>query len=174
MNDRELATQETPTSKLGSVGTLDDGRKYVLFKRRLPHSIETVWAAITDPEQLANWFPGIHLECLEGGEFEIWFSEECEGPAHVSGVVGTYDPPNVLAMGTMRWELAAEGEGCVVTFTDILAFGDSRSKTEFTNSVLGGWHKYLDTLEYALVGGSGDPRTEPEFDYSTISVVGRD
>ena len=26
------------------------------FKRRLQHPIEAVWAAITDPEQRANWF----------------------------------------------------------------------------------------------------------------------
>ena len=25
------------------------------FKRRLQHTIEAVWAAITDPEQRANW-----------------------------------------------------------------------------------------------------------------------
>ena len=168
------AVQGNANSKFGTVGTLDDGTKYVLFTRRLPHPIETVWAAITDPEELARWFPGIQLECREGGAFSIWFSEACEGPAHLTGTVTVYDPPNVLALGTMRWELVADEEDCVVTFTDVLAFGDTTNKFDFTNSVLAGWHKYVDMLEYALAGGTGDPRQEPEFDYSTITVTGRD
>jgi hypothetical protein len=91
----------------------------------------------------------------------------------VTGTVSVFDPPNVLAMGSMRWELTAAANGCVLVFTDILQYDGSRSREDFANAVLGGWHKYLDVLEYALDGGKADPRDEPEFDYSTVDIPGR-
>ena len=90
----------------------------------------------------------------------------------------TYVPPNLLEMGTMRWELESDGDECLLTFTDILMF-DDRDRTDFMNSVLAGWHKYIDSLERALSGGQGDPRLDKEVDYSKIDyskveVRGRD
>ena len=46
-----------PTDRLGSVGKTDDGATYVQFVRKLPYTPEQTWAAITDPESLAAWFP---------------------------------------------------------------------------------------------------------------------
>ena len=37
----------------------DDGRVAIRFVRLLPHPPEKVWRAITDPEQLAAWFPAV-------------------------------------------------------------------------------------------------------------------
>ncbi len=166
--------EDPDRSRLGTVGKLADGRSYVRFERYLNHTVEEVWAALTEPQHLARWFPGIKLTPEEGGSFEIWFSEECEGPAHLSGTVSTYKPPGVLEMGSMRWELTPRDKGCMLVFTDILAFDNSRTRAEFTNSVLGGWHKYMDMLEYSFEGGEGDPRDEPEFDYSRVEVEGRE
>ena len=84
----------------------------------------------------------------------------------------SFDPPNLLVMGSMRWLLESDGDGCVLTFTDILWF-DERDKADFSNSVLGGWHKYLDSLERALRGGKGDPRLDEEVDYSLLDIPGR-
>lgn len=162
-----------PQSKLGTVRVLDDGRKFVHFARHLPDSIAKVWVAISDPEQLADWFPGFKLERRVGGRFDIWFGEQCEGPAHVSGTVTRYEPPKVLECGTMRFELEADGPACKLTFTDILHYEGPLSEAEVINSVLGGWHKYLDVLEFALGGGQDDPRSEPEFDYSSVPIDGR-
>ena len=174
MEDASLISENAARSKLGSLGTLEDGRKYVVFKRYLPHSIDKVWGAITEPDHLADWFPGIKLERRVGGRFEIWFSENCEGPAHVTGAVTRYEPPNVLELGTMRYELTSEGDGCSLTFSDILHYEGPLSEADVINSVLGGWHKYLDSLEFYLIGGKSDPRDEPEFDYSKVQIDGRD
>lgn len=174
MNKVSLESGGNATSKLGTVGTLADGRKFVHFERHLPYPIETVWAAITDSDRLADWFPGLNLECRLGGSFKIWFNEKCEGPAHVTGTVSRYEPPNVLECGSMRFELETEGDHCKLTFTDILHYEGPRTESEIINSVLGGWHKYLDMLESALKGGKGDPRVEKEFDYSTVQIDGRD
>lgn len=160
-------------NKLGTLGVLEDGRKYVQFTRQLTQSIDDLWQAITNPEHLARWFPGMRLERKQGGQFEIWFGENCEGPAHVSGRVDHYDPPNRLDCGSMRYQLVATTTGCELTFSDILNFEGPLSEPEVINSVLGGWHKYLDCLEYSLVGGEYDPRDQPEFDYSTVPIAGR-
>jgi len=55
---------------------------------------------------------------------------------------------------------------------DIVHF-DDRRKTDCTNSVLAGWHKYVDSLERALHGGKGDPRTDREINYATVGVSDR-
>ncbi len=170
---KSTSTQQT-LSSTGAVGHLDDGRGYVVFERRLAHPMSTVWAALTEPEQLNKWFPGIFFDREVGGEFTLWFGGECEGPAHVSGHVTEYDPPNLLAMGNMRWELTADGDECLLRFSDILFFDTSPENFNATNSVLSGWHKYLDVLEYALSGGKVDPTEQPEVDYSKIEVPGRD
>jgi uncharacterized protein YndB with AHSA1/START domain len=161
------------SSQYGAVGKLDDGRSYVHFERHLAHSIDKVWAALTDPEQLATWFPGINLERRAGGHFEIWFGGECDGPAHVSGTVTRFEPPRVLECGSFRWELTPETTGCKLEFTDILNFSGPRSRTDITNAVLGGWHRYLDTLEDALAGRAVDHEA-PEPDYAKIDVPDRE
>ncbi|MEM7366087.1 MAG: SRPBCC domain-containing protein [Pseudomonadota bacterium] len=160
-------------SRYGWVEHLDDGRHRVMFERLLPYSQQAVWEAITEADQLANWMPGIQFEPRLGGEFNIWFGGECEGPSHVSGKVEAFEPPNLLVLGTICWQLEAVEEGCRLTFSDILHY-DHRSRTDFANSVLGGWHMYVDTLEWHLNGQNGiSPQEEPEVNYAAIDVPGR-
>lgn len=155
----------------GHIGKLEDDRVYVAYERQLPHSVDKVWRAITDPSELRRWFPGIEIELRSGGKFQIWFGGDCEGPAHVSGRITEFDPPHVLQMGTMRYELQAHETGCLLRFSDILSFEGPRTRQQFAISVLGGWHAYLDKLELVLDGkaGVGDV-SEP--DYSMIQVPG--
>lgn len=169
-NLRDLSGE--PTDTWGSVGQLDDGRSFVHFERHLPYSVEQVWAAITEPDQLAEWFPGLDVELRAGGRFEIRFGGDCEGPPHVSGTVTTFDPPHVLELGTMRYELSPEGPGCHLTFTDVLWFDGPRSTREITNSVLGGWHNFLEALEAHLDGHNLNDK-RPEFDYASVEIPGR-
>jgi uncharacterized protein YndB with AHSA1/START domain len=155
----------------GQIGKLADDSVYVAYERQLPHPVEKVWRAITDPNELGRWFPGMTLDLKQGGKFKIFFGGECEGPAHISGHVIEFDPPSVLQMGSMRYELQANEAGCLLRFSDILHFDGQRTRQEFAVSVLGGWHAYLDKLELAL---DGRPVVEDvvELDYSMIKVPG--
>jgi hypothetical protein len=108
----------------------------------------------------------------KGGSFEIWFGGQCEGPAHVEGTVTEFDPPWVLQCGSLRFELNRDGNGCLLKFTDILHFEGPRTEEEIVNSVLGGWHRFLDALEHALEG-LPVVHDKPEVDCSTIRLVGR-
>ena len=158
--------------RYGTVHHLPDGVVQVRFERRLAHSVETVWAALTKQEQLDAWMPGVRFEPREGGTYEIWFGGECEGPAHVSGAVAAFQPPNVLQLGTIRWALSATEDGCLLKFSDVLVFQGPRSRADITNAVLGGWHLYLDRLEDALAGLPAR-HDQPEPDYAAREVPGR-
>ena len=152
-------------SRSGTAGKWADGRSFVRFERYLAQSVEQVWAAITEPVQLAQWFPGLEFERRRGGAFRMTFAGECDGPAQVEGEVVAYDPPNVLQLGTMRWELSSTPDGaCMLVFTDVLVFDGPRSEARVTDSVLGGWHRYLDLLEDAAAGRPVDlSRPEPDY-----------
>ncbi|MEO2177533.1 MAG: SRPBCC domain-containing protein [bacterium] len=125
---------------------------------------------MTDPDALARWFPGITVERKKGGSFQIYFGGEGEGPAHVEGILTECDPPNVLQMGSMRYELESNNAGCLLRFSDILHFDGLRTRQQFAVSVLGGWHACLDKLELALDGKPTTDVAEP--DYSRIQVPG--
>ena len=155
-------------SRFGTIGVTADGRSFVRFERHLPQSVEQVWAAITEPEQYASWFPGLRFEPREGGLFRMNFDGDCDGPAHVEGTVRVWDPPHTLQLGATRWELSRlPGGGCRLVFTDVLVFDGRRSEGEITNAVLGGWHRYVDRLEDAAAGRPVDP-TRPEPDYASL------
>ena len=157
----------------GVVEQREDGLSQVVFERRLPHSIETVWAAFAEPAQRAVWVPSIRFEPRPDARFDIWFSEECEGPAHVSGTLGAFEPPHTLALGSIRIQLRADGDGCQLTFSDVLWYDQKRTKTQFANAVLGGWHQFLDRLEIWL-NESRAATDLAEVDYAAIDVPGRE
>ena len=159
-------------SRYGTVHELPDGRVQVRFERLLPYSVETVWAALTEQAQLDAWIPGLQFEAREGGSYQIWFGGDCEGPAHVSGTVAAFEPPTVLQLGTIRWELSEAPTGCRLLFTDVLVFEGERSRKQIADAVLGGWHRYLDMLEDALAGRPVEVDL-PEPDYSVRDVPGR-
>ena len=107
--------------------TLEDGPT-LRFERRYPHSVDRVWRAITDPDELRHWFP-------PGEELEVRES----------------DPPRVLA-GTwfgeqLRFELTADGDGCVLVFTHAFS-GRERAARDAA-----GWDRCFARFE-ALLDGS--------------------
>lgn len=161
-----------PTTEYGRVIRNEQGRDLCFFERRLTHSVERVWLAIVEPSQRRFWAPGIHFEPKKGGRYRIWFGEDCEGPAHVEGQVEAFDPPRLLQIGSIRFELEPEGEGrCLLKFSDILWYDGKRTKTDFANSVLGGWHRFLDRFEFFVDHGRRLEVDEP--DYAKVEVPGR-
>ena len=159
----------TVPQKHGSVGRRADGLPCVSFERRLPHSVATVWAAIAEPEQRATWVPGIQFEAAPRARFDIWFGEECEGPAHVSGELGAFQPHRLLELGSIRFEFEPLGEHCLLRFSDVLWYDGKRTRRDFVHAVLAGWHQFLDRLELWLDEGRAELLL-PEPDYSSVVV----
>jgi uncharacterized protein YndB with AHSA1/START domain len=134
----------------------------VRFERRLAHPPERVWRAITDPDDLAAWFPDT-IEGEFGPGAEVRFPKFAEMGLPATGTVTEFDPPRLLAYtwGTsaLRFELEPDGDGCRLVFTDFLPREESAKNAA-------GWEVCLENLEARLAGAdAGEP---PEADWSEL------
>jgi len=144
------------TTPLGTV-TADDQGATIAFERRYPHPIEAVWAALTEPEQLASWLGVTVLEGCEGGTIVIEAGPQSL-PVEVRRTTGrilAWDPPRVLEYewhqaiieaSTVRFELTADGDATVLKL--IHRWLSPRN----ANGFIPGWHAYLDRLAAHLAG----------------------
>lgn len=139
----------------GTVEQLDDGRWQLRFRRTLPHPQSKVWRAITEPEQLAQWFPTtIEGERTAGAPLRFSFPSG-DWPAF-DGEMVTFEPESVLELrwgpDIVRIELRPVGNDTELTLLDTL---EERGKAARDGA---GWHACLDALEGAL-SGDADSRS---------------
>jgi uncharacterized protein YndB with AHSA1/START domain len=121
-----------------------EGRQALRFERRLPHSVERVWRAVTEPAELARWFVAeVPWTPTDGEEFEA---------GGETGRITRLDPPRLIAWtwGVERYsfELTADGDGCVLVFTHVFnpELGPSWQHAA-------GWETYFNRLDAHLAGG---------------------
>ena len=142
----------------GTYGTVDD-RRALTFERRLAHPVERVWRAVTEPGELAHWFPSaVSGDMTPGGTLTFEFPGG-EMPT-MEGQVVELEPPRRFAFtwgdDELRIELDPEGDGCVLRFTCLF------SESERAARDAAGWHVCLDLLEKHLGGASTkSPSSEP-------------
>lgn len=143
-------------SELGTL-TLEAGTATLRFQRRLPRPIEAVWAAITEPAARGRWFGPTRIDPRPGGLIDTAPEDPPvpEAMKRVRGRILVWDPPHVLEHewvqpivepGVVRYELRADGEATVLTFTHRgLGLDDARG-------FVPGTHAYLDRLRATLDG----------------------
>ena len=126
-----------------------DGRWQLRFVRRLRHSPDIVWRALTEPEQLMAWFPQRVVGEWKVGSplrFEFAHGEF----AAFDGEVTACQHGSLLEFrwGTdiIRFEVAASADGCTLTLIDTI---DELGKAARDGA---GWHACLDVLELELDG----------------------
>ena len=56
-----------------------DGSTQVRFVRRLPHPVERVWEALTDPAELRKWWGDADLDLVDGGRFALRWLQHRRG-----------------------------------------------------------------------------------------------
>jgi uncharacterized protein YndB with AHSA1/START domain len=134
-------------------GTFDtvDGRPTVRFERRLAHPIEAVWRAVTEPSELAHWFPArVTVDHRVGGPISFVF-ENGEAPPS-EGEVLEFEPPHRFAFtwggSVLRFVLEPDADGCRLTFTHALGERESAARDA------AGWHVCLDRMDERLAGAS--------------------
>ena len=141
-------------------GTVEThGDSHILrFERHLPHPIEQVWAAITEPEQLVAWLGEADVEPSKGGHIQLrWLNTDEHGNSAVmNATITQFEPPHLLEYagdihGVLRFELREEAAGCVLTFSSTLSAPNPR-----LSETLAGWHVHLDFLTEALDGQAVD------------------
>jgi uncharacterized protein YndB with AHSA1/START domain len=132
-----------------------DGRHALRFERRLAHPVEKVWRALTEPGEMSRWFPATpEWDLVPGAKIVFRFREEAPvddmTQADFEGEVVAVEPPRLLeftwADELLRWELAPDGDGTLLTFTT--AFDDLGKASRDA----AGWDVCLEVLEAALDG----------------------
>jgi uncharacterized protein YndB with AHSA1/START domain len=119
------------------------------FTRKLPHTREKVWRALTEPEHLAAWFPtDIEGERAPGAALRFVFRKGEMPPT--DGEMITYDPPSALEFTwgdeTLRFDLQPDDDGTLLVFRNTF---DDLGKAARDAA---GWHACLDVLGYDLAG----------------------
>jgi uncharacterized protein YndB with AHSA1/START domain len=140
-----------------------EGRTVLRFERRLRHSPERVWRALTERDELVRWHPTPPR--FEPGVPGTVSYPSGLGPAMPDGEITEYDAPRTLAHAWgddhLRWELHPDGDGCLLvlvhTFDD--HFKAARDAA--------GWHICLDALSATLEGtpppGEGEGRSPTDW-----------
>lgn len=134
--------------------TPDVGR--VRFERSLAFPIQEVWAAITEPERLADWWPPmaaeITVDLREGGRI-VFAWPDTDFPT-MAFTITRLEPPTLLEHthtgpgSWMRWELTAQEGGTLLRATYSVPDLD----LAIERGDLVGLHHSLDRLAPALSG----------------------
>lgn len=142
-----------PLADVHAVAT--DDRWAVVFVRRLAHPPAAVWAALTDPDELAAWAPFLADRDLS-----------TPGPATLTMVDGDErrplpaevlrsEAPSLLEYtwgdDLLRWELAPDGDGTRLTLRHTM---DDR---DFLSKAAAGWHLCLVVADRLLAGDPVGP-----------------
>jgi uncharacterized protein YndB with AHSA1/START domain len=132
--------------------TVKDDRMQVVFRRRYKKPVAKVWAALTTPERLEDWFGAAKIDLRVGGTLHITsangklseFSITRVDPPHVLGWSWTIDDLSTSVL----FELAPDGDGCRLTLTHSgLSARNGRGA-----GVRAGWHAILEGLADSLDG----------------------
>ncbi|TDD65687.1 SRPBCC family protein [Jiangella aurantiaca] len=124
-----------------------DGDRTVLrMERRFRHPRARVWAAITEPEHLSQWFPSrAEFDPVVGSDVRFDMDGE-----RFDGRVTEAEPGRVLAFtwgdDHLRFELHDDGDGCRLEFAH--TFTDRYGAASFAS----GWAQCFVGLEQVLDG----------------------
>jgi uncharacterized protein YndB with AHSA1/START domain len=125
----------------------DGGRAAVRLERTLADPPAVVWRALTEPDELARWFPCRVV--VDGGVWRVGAKLEFPFPAHVIdmtlvGEVLQVDEPRALAYTwgdeTLRFELRDHDGGTLLVLVDVLERPHAARNAA-------GWEDCLDHLQ---------------------------
>jgi uncharacterized protein YndB with AHSA1/START domain len=126
----------------------------LVLTRRFRQPVEKVWAALSTPGRIADWMGVEWLSgdapLREGGPFDYRFRA---ADIETRGTVLRLEPPHLLEHSwfdnqppgsVVRWALAPDGDGCVLTLTHLFRAPDDAPRAA------AGWTDLLDSLAASL------------------------
>ncbi|WP_406463676.1 SRPBCC family protein [Streptomyces sp. NBC_01622] len=128
----------------GTYLTLEDGRPAVRFSRVYDQPLDRVWQFVTDPDELAQWFPSrAEFELRPGGT--VTFSGDPNMPESTGKVIAV-DPPRHLSFewggDELHFDLEeVEEKRTRFTLTNVLSAEDTASRNG------AGWEVCLAALD---------------------------
>jgi uncharacterized protein YndB with AHSA1/START domain len=135
-------------NQLGKISKENNGFK-VVFERVLPHPIEKVWNALTNPEELKYWFTDIDLDLKPGEKIIFQFRDKDKTRSY--GTIQTVEPPTKLVW-TWETEQAVWALSSIDANTTLLQLIYSKIDESLTVNVASGFHDLLDLLAGRLNG----------------------
>lgn len=159
-------------------GTIEqhEGRVTFRYQRLFNHSIEKVWRAITDPDELARWLgTKPELDLRVGGQYVlVHTSPDGSKVQRVEDKVVRLEPPRLFEhtfwlevnpSALVTWELTPTDEGTRLDLTHALdradlaaaaTIGGGEDIVTVISRNAAGWHQLLDRIT-ALLDGGGRP-----------------
>lgn len=136
---------------------VDGERATLLFERWLPHPVDAVWAAVTDPEHREAWIGPSTVEGRVGGSITTDPDDPPVTPEakRMTGAVLVWEPTRTFAHtwkqrivepGSVTYTLEAEGDGTR------LRFRHEGLSPKNAAGFIPGTHAYLDRLAAHLAG----------------------
>jgi uncharacterized protein YndB with AHSA1/START domain len=136
----------------GELERTEDGRWRLRFTRELRQPPATVWRALTEPEELAHWFPTtVEGERAAGAPLRF-AHREADLPAF-TGEMLAFEPPSLMELrwgeDVLRLELRPHGDGTILVLLDTLGQRGKGARDA------AGWHVCLEQLAARLAGEEG-------------------
>lgn len=140
------------------------GRPVLRFERRLAHPPDKVWKAITDPAEMAHWFPAKVETELKVGATVRFHMDEIDD---TTGEIVELDPPKLFVFrwdgDLLRFELIPDGSGCRMVFSHTLSGSATWGDARFSAQHAAGWDGCLDLLAGRLDGVEVDSSMDDWF-----------
>lgn len=149
MNDPTDLTHDGIVERTAEGGT-------IRFERHLPYPVRDVWAAITDPDRMADWWlpfdADITIDLREGGEMR--FVGRGEDAPDMTFTILRVEAPMLLEHthadpgSHLRWELESTDTGCTLRLSHFVPDADAAIE----GCYVVGLHTSLGRLGPALAG----------------------
>ena len=124
----------------------ENGNYIARYERQFQHSVETVWAMLTDNTKLKQWFDELQIVDLRKGGI-IKF--DMQDGTFIDMKILDYESLKTLAFewdtDIARFELSPISGGCQLIFLETIS-----SINEQTAKDLAGWHVCLDVIKALL------------------------
>ena len=122
------------------------------LSRVIDDSLDRVWAALTEPEELVKWLAPGEIELREGGAARLNFTDS---GIVIDSKVTAIDPLCMLEyswsgpgepLRPVRWEIRPEGDGVLLNLNLRMPAGEDAGRA------CAGWDAHLEMLAAALAG----------------------